>query len=931
MRRALTALIAGPILLAGSACVPDARPGAVLRPRAPVFVDGGFDDAGNPIDGGVVVPRPDGGTPGGDGGADGGPAPMGDAGIIPSPPDAAVVEVVYDECPDNPHSLDVPIVVNDETNTLARDPALTSFLVPFAQAEALYSLNSLVVTEADGTRLPAQFEVLARWGGGRDDCTAPIRYAYAHVRAAPPPGGRADWRVRALADSPGESTALTVAESPQRWVVDTGAARFTINRQGFQGLSRVELPDGQGGHVEVSALAPDASGFVVEHDGVKTARARAPWYLALERAGPQVVTVAARGFYAAGPQDRDLGYTIRLHFYAGSTVVRIDHTYYYGEVAGWGAEGVDNRTQVGFALMRVPFSGAGEVRARADQQVHTFGAGAPVEVEQLKRSPQQDAVRFEVRADGAPVENGQWADHPRLAVLGRGLFVEATLARMAHREPQGLGWNAAEGALEVRFTSTEIGVGGARGIWGVAALDFGAGAPAMQDSLQLHAERPLLGTPAPEYVNQTGTIGPYAAVSSPLVNDFAGRMDDIHARTRDYLRELRITGIQIWPDLPRFSCYADFNCDAVRNQLYEGGDNNYWNWSKPGIDEFFRTGNNDYIYDFSLGEARTYVETLAVRTDHDRISDSSVMGLAVCYGDSRGYGGDYREGLNNRRDRCVADYSYDKTLKLAFLATADGRFVDFFEEAGQSVVNAFGAPPERPDPYLEVDLSRLSEQRLEVLADGAEFARDPVAGEALRAKLRDYAEFMLGRSLIDGHHCYLSGTGYNDAKAYGSCWSSQAWMMPVGTEWALRTSRFLGHAALRQWVLDYGRRVGEHHAALSGGLPDFSSAGSAWRTVYSCSADLGGVPNASCQKLSNGENGYRFYANGLMAFLNVFGIVLSADANDPNQVCAWLPSAFRQQLDGLGDSDINYRIWGKASGQAFGMSAEALGALSMCP
>jgi hypothetical protein len=130
-----------------------------------------------------------------------------------------------------------------------------------------------------------------------------------------------------------------------------------------------------------------------------------------------------------------------------------------------------------------------------------------------------------------------------------------------------------------------------------------------------------------------------------------------------------------------------------------------------------------------------------------------VTGLAPCYGSSRGFSGDFIEGLNNRRDNCPADYSYSKTLKVAYLATADRRFVDYFEEAGRGAVNAFGEPPMQPEPYLELNLTRLSEQRLENLANGAEFARDPEASSFLRQKLADYATFMLGRSLIDGHAC----------------------------------------------------------------------------------------------------------------------------------------------------------------------------------
>lgn len=869
-------------------------------------VDGGFDDAGNPIDGGFIIP---------------------DSGVL-NPPDASVVTVVYDQCPDNPHNLDVPITVNDGSNNIAREPGFTSFLVPLAIGTELYSLNSLTVD--DGTqRLPAQFEALGRWDGHKDDCTKPLRYAYAHVRAVPAPGANVVWHVRSDANNQGEPTTMSVSESASEWSIDTGVARFTVPRGRFRGISRVELNNGSGFDL-VSELPANESAFQIEHNGSKSTGNLDPWYFVLERRGPQTVTVAARGFYAAAGGGRDLGYTIRLHFYASSSVVRVEHTYYYGEVAGWGADGLTNTTNVGRAWMRIPMSGANGVVARADSQVHTLGL-ADLLLEQVKRTPSASAVRFNLTSGGNNVESGAWADHPFVAITGPNSYAMGTIARMSHRDPQGLRVSGNE--LQLDFTSSPIGVGGARGIWSVGAVDFGRGAPttARADALQLHAERPLLGAPQPAYLNTTQTIGPYATSESRFPGFFAELLN-LHQRSRDYLRDLRVTGIQIWPDLPRNSCYQDFNCDQQRNGLYEGGDNNYWNWSKPGVDEFFRTGDNNFLYDFSLGEAYTYVETLAVRTDHDRISDSSVAGLAPCYGDSRGYNGDYREGLNNRRDRCVADYSYSKTIKVAALATGDPRFVDFYEEAADSVINAFGAPPDSPEQFLEVTLNRLSEQRLEVLTAGAEFARDPATSARLRQRLLTYVDFMLGRVLINGHSCDVGGSGSNDARALGNCGSSQAWMMPVGVEWATRASRFLRHPVLANWVVQHGATSARNHTVIGGnGLPDFSQADNGWRTTYQCSANGSGVVDASCAKINGGENDGRFYANGVLSYLNVFGLVLAADASDPNRICEWLPAAYNAQVRSLPDLDVNYHIWGKASGQAFGMSAEAVGALTACP
>ena len=159
-------------------------------------------------------------------------------------------------------------------------------------------------------------------------------------------------------------------------------------------------------------------------------------------------------------------------------------------------------------------------------------------------------------------------------------------------------------------------------------------------------------------------------------------------------------------------------------------------------------------------------------------------------------------------------------------------------------------------------------------------------------------------------------------------------MSPVPIEWALRSARILAFPALHEWVLSHGARAAENATVLdANGLPDYGQAnsGSGWRTGYTCNANASGIDEGSCQKNTGGENNGFFYNNGMLAFLNTFGVVLSADASDPNRICQWLPEAYGRHLGALGDMDINGRIWGKSSGQSFGMSGEAIGAMSMCP
>jgi hypothetical protein len=290
-----------------------------------------------------------------------------------------------------------------------------------------------------------------------------------------------------------------------------------------------------------------------------------------------------------------------------------------------------------------------------------------------------------------------------------------------------------------------------------------------------------------------------------------------------------------------------------------------------------------------------------------------------------GYDNRYVEGTNNRRDRCPADYSYNKTLELAFLATGDFRFVDFFEEAGQGTVNIFGAPPKNPEPYLELNMSRLSTQRLEMLTNGAEFGRDEKVSELLRTKLRTYVEHMLGRTMVDGHACEVGGTGKHDVTETGTCNSVVAWLMPVPLEWAIRSSQILDHEPLFRWAIKHALVSAKHH---TGSEKPGSSSGD-WKVGYTCKvskkAELSG-----CSTWSGGENDSRFYGNGLVAYLNVFGLALAADPSDPHRICSWLPGIYSSKLGSLSFEDLNGGVWGKGAGQALAFSAETVAAIGMC-
>lgn len=944
---------------------------------------------------------------------------------VPTPPAPQPTEVtvnrVYDTCPSFTQTLNIPIQVNDQNNTVEREPGITSFFVPFSRGTNLRSLNALVVRDQAGNRLPAQFETLSRWGSHPQDCNLPIRHAYAFVRAVPQTGSTVTWRVAHEPSVGGEQTPLSVEETETQWTITTGPARFTIRRDRFEGLSRVEVATG-GGFQTVSEItgAAGSAGFLLERNGTQATSHQQPWSLSLERRGPQLVTLAAKGYYTTANNPRSsqgtehLGYTIRLYFYAGSAAVKIDHTFYHGTSNG--LQHGDNTTVVQRSWMRLPLVGdVNQVRLRAENNIQTIAnPTSRVRLEQLKRIPrdmqlvgnqrlstngnglapfeeirigtnpsvgslQTERVRYELEMNGTTNLMARAATRPLMVVqTNTGFYAMGTIAHLDVREPQGLRYDPASRSLDVDFTSSVIQVGGLRGIWSTAVVDFGLSqalnAETRGDQLQALAERQLLGTPEPAYINTTQTIGPYAKTTTTRFRRWFSLHEQIHNNTVENLNLVQITGLQIWPDLGFFSCRANNDCPAApgEGRFYEGaGFNNYWNWAKPGFDEFFRTGRNEFVYDFSYPEAISYVETFDYRSYHDRSGrpgdpmDSNLVGGAPCKGGYRPFEDGSVivydppiEGLNQRRD-CVGGYHYSKHLELAYLATADRRFVDYWEQVGRVAVNRFGTPPQnQPELYDALIFSRFNDQILENVVNATEFSRNPQDAVLYHQRLRAYLDQMLQGNLINGHSCdsqFSGSTNYNSARSGNACESNQAWMMSTPVDFAIRSSRLLQHQGILDWLAQHITQITEHHtqAYATGpltGLPDYSqrdtgpaNSQNGWRTVYRCNFVGGNVNEASCRKLTDLESNGYFFENGMMAFLNLFGLSLDGLAtptnSNPNRICDWLPAAFEAELNNYAGTDanpeaaadrnvINGYVWGKASGQGLAFTANAVGALA---
>ncbi|MEQ8274454.1 MAG: hypothetical protein RMA76_45160 [Deltaproteobacteria bacterium] len=850
-----------------------------------------------------------------------------------------------DRCARTRFPFKQPLAVGNDAD-FERYPPIVGFPIAFPRGANLDSPSGFFASTRDGVALATQMEVLSRYGEGPTACGAPVKFAYGFAVAEVPPTPRAFFLLEHRPGfDPPVAHRVDVADSKDAIVVTTGAARFALRKDWFNGLWQVGLRDGRGYRTVVPASAKADVGMLVLEGSATASPLHGKIHaIEVERAGPVVATILAKGTYARRGEPPTFRFTVRYHFYAGTAVLQMDHTYYHGAVIDIGATGAINRVRTDRVFYRMPLAlgGAPVVTARAAERLHTVTPTGLVSVQQDKRSPARPNVVFAVRHDKQDLEVGTFADRPMLAVTGTAAYAVATIAHLGPRDPQALRYDPKTRALELDWQSEALFVGGARGVWSKAVLDFGAAGSTelsrRASQLQAHGERPLIAVPNPAYLNTTRAYAPLPATSLPA--SFAKLDEDIdrlHTNTTLYLREKRITGTQVWPDLPRRSCVVDNACRLSTEGYFGGGDCNYWDWSLAELEAFLRTGDPAFAHDFALPEALTMAETVSYRPDpYNEYKNNSFAGFSPCYGSGDDGETPWREGLNHRVGNCPGDYGYNKVHRLAYLLTADRRFLDFFEIGADTVVRLYTKKPkDRPPHWFELSAARQTSQYLESLLTAAEFAR---SGNVKNRERRDVAlawfDFMRTRALERGHTCNLQGSGFSNPKVKGDCQSAQQWMLPIFVDWVLRLYNLYDHAPARAWLLDFVRTSTRFTTELDGaGLPDYGArnGGDGWRTAYRCRANRKGIQDDSCEKITDWENGNYFYANGMLAYLNALALVREVDADDSTKLCRWLPGAYASALRAMDAGELNAYTWGKSPGQAYAFAQRAVANLMTCP
>ena len=495
--------------------------------------------------------------------------------------------------------FDIPIVL-EERHGLARPGEAIRIGVPLAKG-LLFDTAGIVVMTAAGDPVPHQAKMLMQWPDQS------IKWMLLDAVLPVPANTKTTLRVRPAVDSRlSAATAarqVAVTEQVDHFVVDTGVARFTVNKSGdgpFASASLGDRPLLRDGGSRWRWTAVDGS-----------QRTLAAKSVVIEEAGPVRVTLLAQGSLQAGGAEDVLRFSARLVFIAGLAAVTIEFLIHNPRAARhpgglWDLGDSGSLLFRDLSLCLYPSTArklrwyadtAGEVNvhaaaawtlyqdssggARWNSKNHLNGNGAS--------SVSFRGYRVCAGRDGQPIAEGLRAQ-PCLGVLGDAGWVAATAADFWQNFPKSLRWT--EGELAVGLFPSESTAGfelqGGEQKRHKIYVDFGA---AVDSTVIPQLQHPLAVALDPAWVEQTRAVSWFVPQEHDSNEDYLRYIGNIVAGPQSFLSKREVIDEYGWRNFG--DLYADH--EAVR---YTGDEplvshyNNQYDFICGALVHFLRSGDD---------------------------------------------------------------------------------------------------------------------------------------------------------------------------------------------------------------------------------------------------------------------------------------------------------------------------------------------------
>ncbi len=668
--------------------------------------------------------------------------------------------------------MDVDIEVSND-RTIARFGEAAFAGIPVAQTIGLSSTEKLVVTDANGQPVAAQFRPLARWGGVVDDTKLPIRWLEVALIDDIAATATNRYRLKQYDNTAASPPApLTVSDNSGKYLVDTGVAQFTIDPTNPALIDKISLGDSDIYTHQAGAgpkLIMGGGSTVLDTSQAGQVTVDSGSFKVIDE-GPVKATFALQGhFVDAGgasscdqftdvPAYESLGFTVVLTFTRGQGHVDLQLQFrnecsdmFSGDSPWPGARTID---QVSWEL---PLS-------FAPTATRYYAGGGPiadssedVTVEQRKGAGNPWLRRARVQLGSSDTETGEAFDMPMVGLSDSAVTATAQLAWMRFREPQAL--VADQNGLSVRIVSEALTVGAAKGLWNFARLSFVSGASAVSELETLRSqnaaalERGLLVRASLSDINDARIFPSLGTDSNSAIKDaYTAIMARFHdatvGETGQWARH-KTYGSQLWPDIQTTSYPNDMNAIGPSDNA---GGMNYWNPSRAESYEFFRTGAPQWAWDFSLPQ--TWLQLFTAYGNIGEYSHGNRNGFAlnsaVC-DETLGC----EEGQWHRYALGSDDYTYT-VGNLAYAIRPNYAMNRRFAAAGRTAIDRYSIPSAQEgerDQYVSViDLTRQVIQHFTQLSNCAEFVAG-VEGQACHDRLLEIVTELVEDNMDTGLLC----------------------------------------------------------------------------------------------------------------------------------------------------------------------------------
>ena len=216
-------------------------------------------------------------------------------------------------------ALEIPLNVS-ETDGYTRRAENVSTGVPLPRG-AVTKLDRLAVIGPDGAPVAAQFERLSVWPDSS------LKWVLVDFAANCPAGGSARYILNDSGRRIDAASVLNVNEDKSTVTVETGVLKASLDKEKFDLFSRVWLDhdrDGKFSETELVSRDNPAAGISLEQTSglIASAEQGKVESIVVEAAGPVRATVAVKGSIGERDGEAVFHYTARLHFYAGTGLVR---------------------------------------------------------------------------------------------------------------------------------------------------------------------------------------------------------------------------------------------------------------------------------------------------------------------------------------------------------------------------------------------------------------------------------------------------------------------------------------------------------------------------------------------------------------------------------------------------------------------------------